>query len=223
LAVLDFGREQELACTVGVMCDFCTSEAVLSQVKRSRADVLITGVGPVVPKTLFKESMSTELVSDLVQLFADDPLYAESFGAKDAGELQTLPSMGGSSHPCYNGGEAYACVGLEGLLRIADSLRGQETLVVVADLPVDLGDKRHRIAAILNDAYGGKPRFLTEDIGLVVGMPDLDVMCEFHHDMVPAADVSEQCLEGDLLGPVKHFLEAHRKDERFDEFLSADF
>jgi hypothetical protein len=164
--------------------------------------------------------MTDAMKTQLMKLFQDDPVYMESFGISAASDINSAGHRPDQVPRRCEPGAEMRFVGIEGLLAVAESLKGLQRLVVLGDLPLYLGDKRHRIAAVLNRAYNTSPLFMTEDMGLVIRLPTEEVLCEFEHRFVPQAVIDEECLEGDPDGPVKHFCADHRRAEAFEAFLS---
>jgi hypothetical protein len=220
LALLDFVGGPAKRAKVAFVNDLCPSSPNLDQLKN--ANLLVLSVGTLDPNDLFRGYLPDSLRSDFMNLFKDDALYMGAFGIEKVGDLETEANKPDGAAPGCNV-RLEPSIGIEGVLSISESLRGRSDLLILGDLPTYTTDKRHTLAAVLNREYGGTPRFLTEDIGLVVDLETLEVLCEYEHRRVPAAIIEEQCLEGDPTGPVKHFCGAHRGKLAFDEMLKREF
>jgi len=221
---LDLKENGTVKRTVGVICDFCDSSEALPCIPDF--DILIIALGPIPPEILFRGNISETLKNDLTQLFSDDPLYKASFTGRDVGgyiERLKVPEETSEKVTYCEKRRFQPFVGIDGLLKISEYHNKKGGLVIIGDIPIDLGDKRHKIAAVLNKKGVNGLRYLTEDLGLIIHLENLGVMCEFEHVFYPATDIDEECLEGDITGPVKHFYRSHRVDDDFADFLRRFF
>jgi len=208
-------------CRIGILSDFCRPQNILRFL--DDLDIILVSVGPLTPYSLFKNNIPEPLDSDIKQLFNDDPLYKESYGElrKLGNEINNDEKSSNFSSPLHCINSEY--VGIEGLLEISKYLEKKKKIVILSDLSNELGDKRHKLATAINDKYPEGTRYITEDVGLVIGIPDKQVLCEYDYEMVSINEIDEECREGELLGPVKHFCAKHRKEVRFREFLARDY
>jgi tetratricopeptide (TPR) repeat protein len=209
---------------IGVVCDYCSQEMLSSHMKD--VDIILASVGSIEPRVLFQDKIPNEFKAVWMRLFDYDPLYKETFGLRVDDDFESLFEKINSSRTDFKTTSMKQYLGMEGLLQLADYLKSLKKIVILCDLPIELGEKRHSIATVLNEAYkiyAKSPCFLTEDIGLVVGLENLEVLCEFEYRMKSAWNIDEECLEGNATGPVKHFCPQHREDPLFSDFLLRDY
>lgn len=204
--------------TIGIIDGFCASDEAFIVLKD--CDYLLLNLGSVRAFDLFKYSINDTLKSDLMLLFQDDKLYVESFGINQPNDLNEIKNNDNS--PICRKGEQ-TNLGIDKMLEIAEELKKQKgKAIIIGNIPVELGDKRHKLAEVLNCYYSNGPYYLTEDIGLVLKLDEFEILCEFEHKFVPIWNINEECIEGKLTGPVRHFCLEHRSDKGFGNFLSLD-
>ncbi|MBN2380938.1 hypothetical protein JXM67_14160 [candidate division WOR-3 bacterium] len=205
--------------TIGVVNDLCRVEHAVSRL--NQADIILLSLGELIPYDLFKTNLSKGLMDDFSSLYQDDAIWEEVIGAS-AKRMQASPnSKEGEGKLCYEYSPPKNSVGVEGLLYLAKKWIKKEGVIILTDLPLELGDKRHTIASVLNKHFKDGPKFLTEDVGLVLGLGKrIETLCEFDYKMVPVTEIEEECLHGDQTGPVKHFHRGVRANPKFPSFIN---
>ncbi|MCK4312639.1 MAG: hypothetical protein KAW88_07885 [Candidatus Cloacimonetes bacterium] len=119
-----------------------------------------------------------------------------------------------------NSGLKERFLGLDNLIKILASVKSN-TLIIISDLPFELGDKRHIISRVLNKRRKDI-RILTSDVGLKVSLnKKIKVLCEFSNKLVDVEDIDEESIEGYYWGMVRHFQKRYRLDENFQKFLEV--
>lgn len=187
------------------------------------ADIIHISVGKIKPHSLFKTQLSQDLISDLTQLFNDDELFVGSYGINEISDLKALGKESLETHESCPRTSILPYTGIDNLIKIARHFKGKKKLIILGELSIDLADKRSKIAAVLNQLFGDSTRFVTEDIGLTIKLPNREILCEYEYRFVPCSKIDEECSDGDLTGPVKHFCPDHRNDVKFGEFLKREF
>ncbi len=216
LKLMENGTAVSSICIVN---SFCPSDSALSFLKT--CDYLLVSIGAFTPYDLFKASMNEQMKADLRQLSCYDSLYIESFGLNSIAELPEEYVETTNDRVC--GLSDQHNVSLDQLIRLADSIRDMKgKVVVLGNLPPELGDKRHGLAKVLNKYYPDGPSYLTEDLGLVIGLRKKEVLCECCHSWVTLSNLREECIEGRLTGLIKHFCEKHRHEKGFSGFLRRE-
>ncbi|NQV19273.1 MAG: metallophosphoesterase [Armatimonadetes bacterium] len=106
------------------------------------------------------------------------------------------------------------------LLKLSEKMK-KNSIIVLSDLPLELGDKRHMIARVLN-RYRIDLQVLTSDLGLHIELNELKILCEYSNQLVDNRVIDEECLEGNIWGHVRHFCKELRSDDNFTKFLELD-
>ncbi|RPI19183.1 MAG: hypothetical protein EHM58_02380 [Ignavibacteriae bacterium] len=205
---------------VGVLNEYCPNS--MKKEKFLDLDILIVSLGDLIPYSLFKNNISSTFKTDIHQVVNDDKIYLKCLGLENISELDSNNNQS-NSLLCLRKYRQKNGIDFEGLINLSEIVENENILVIVGDIPIELGDKRHSISEIFNQSTNFKPSFICEDVDLVVDLLSRKIICEYCGKKLKYNELDEQCLEGILKGPLKHICRNHRKEKDFHVFLTRQF